>query len=118
SHLGPATALNHVAFGNGQFVASGYWSNATSGLEGNILTSTNGLDWMKRQSRITNSLGDIAYGNGQFVALGSSGTVVISRDGVNWVQQQTGANIDPSAITYGNGQFVAVGSDGKPPVTE
>jgi hypothetical protein len=101
---------SHLAYGNGLFIASG-WSNAVSGLEGQILTSTDGLSWTPRETGTTNHLGPIAYGNGRFVALGGT-TVAVSTNGVDWVQGQTGARVDLSVLAFGNGQFAAIARGG------
>ena len=94
--------LNGITYGNDQFVAVGDL--------GTIVTSTDGSDWVLRESGTTDRLSDIGYGNGQFVAVGDSGTIVTSTDGVNWVQRQSGTSYPLYGIAYGNGQFVAVAS--------
>src|SRR5205807_461714 len=71
----PAVSLSAVAYGNGQFVAVGFG--------GTILTSTDGVNWLLRQSGIQNYLKGVSYGNGQFVAV-AYGTILTSADGVNW----------------------------------
>src|SRR3989442_6022940 len=103
----PAVNLSAVAYGNGEFVAVGFG--------GTILTSTDGVSWVQRQSGTQNYLKGVAYGNGQYVAVGDSdvfltpGTILTSVDGVNWAQHQSGTTHGLSGIAYGNGPVVAVG---------
>ena len=76
-----------------------------------ILTSTDGVNWVQRESGLTgnNRLFGIAYGNRQFVAVGTS--IVTSANGLDWVQRQLETQDYLSGIAYGNGQFVAVGDN-------
>ena len=71
-----------IAYGNGQFVAVGN-SDGTIGLRdgvGTIQTSTDGLNWVLRQSGTPQhtDLRGVAYGNGRFIAVGSGGTILQS----------------------------------------
>jgi hypothetical protein len=59
-------SLSSVAYGNGQFAAVG----------GGILTSSDGANWVLRQSEY--GLTGIAYGDGHFVAVGPGGTILQS----------------------------------------
>src|SRR5436190_586169 len=100
--------LNGITYGNDQFVAVGDL--------GTIVTSTDGSDWVLRESGTTDRLSDIGYGNGQFVAVGGrgdglywQGTIVTSADGINWVPRQAVKDLHFYQIAYGNGQFVASG---------
>jgi hypothetical protein len=106
--------LHSIAYGKGQFVIVGE--------AGAIVTSTDGVNWIQRQSSTITSetyLLGVAYGNGQFVAVGigpSTNTAVItSADGVNWIQRQSSA-VTPdmylTSVAYGNGRFVVVGYHG------
>ena len=81
----PAVNLSAVAYGNGQFVAVGFG--------GTIVTSTDGVSWVQRESGTQNYLKGVAYGNGQFVAVGDgydpatgenmNSAILTSVDGVN-----------------------------------
>lgn len=44
----------------------------------NIYTSTDGFNWKKRNTGITNHMSCIAFGNGRFVAGCSDGTLLVS----------------------------------------
>ncbi len=71
-----------------------------------ILTSGDGLNWVQRQSPITNVLSAVAFGGGRFAALSSRG-LVTSSDGVSWTLHPS--DQPGSAIAYGNGHFVIAG---------
>jgi hypothetical protein len=106
-----------IAYGNGRFVAMGGITG--TGQFGPILTSSDGVSWVRVQPGTDGGFGAVARGNGQFVAVGSyyseeanRSSIVTSADGVNWVPRQSGATNSLRAIAYGNGQFVAVGDIG------
>jgi len=101
--LPTANNLHAVTYGNGQFVAVGD--------TGTIMTSTDGVTWVQRQSGTSYPLYGIAYGNGQFVAVasaytGAPGTIVSSADGVNWVQQQSGTTYGLIESRINNGYII------------
>ncbi len=95
-----------IAYGNSQFVAVG-------GL-GGIVTSSDGINWVNRQSGATNRhfFAGITYGNNQFVAVGDAGPgpgiIVTSPDGINWTDRSSGTDYRLLAVAYGNNQFVAL----------
>ena len=98
--------LAAVAYGNGLCVAATW--------DGNILRSTNGVDWVY-QSLTNLNLGDadlksIAFGNGVFVAVGD-GIVIYSVDAVNWNAVHLNAFLN--RVCYGEGMFVAVDNYGQ-----
>jgi hypothetical protein len=96
-------SMNSIVYSNEIFVAVG---NA-------ILTSTDGNNWVKNSTTITNSLSKIKYLVGKFVAVGDGGVVMSSIDGTNWIVERT-ATSDISGftdITYGNGKYVVAGTD-------
>jgi hypothetical protein len=105
AQLGYQDRLYAIAYGNGQFVV-------TLLDRAGILTSTDGVNWVQRQSATTNSLYGIVYGNGQFVAVGGPTpgdgtnfveTILTSADGVNWVDRLSGTQDSLTGIGYGNG---------------
>ena len=71
-----------VTYGNGKFVAVGN--------DGNITTSTNGVNWTTpiTVGSIFHDWTNICYGNGKFVVVGdrgyNDGYVTTSTDGENW----------------------------------
>jgi hypothetical protein len=94
--------LSAVAFGGGRFIAVG----------GQIMVSTNAVDWQTVPSGTTSPLNGIAYGQGKYVAVGEGGTILVSVAGDDW-RQVTSENPERlTAVAYGNGAFVAVGARG------
>jgi hypothetical protein len=99
-------SLLAVATGGGQFVAVG---NA-------ILSSSDGLQWIRRETVMGNQLWAVTYAAGQFVAVGSgfAGAIAAtSPDGITWEVFNLPINTSPRNIAYGNGKYIAVG----PPVS-
>src|ERR1051325_4207560 len=68
--------LNNVVFVNGNYISIGEL--------GTILTSTDGTNWVRRESGTTDTLRDCAYGAGRYVVVGDFGTVLSSTDLVTW----------------------------------
>jgi len=110
--LPPGDNVVAIASGNGQFVAVGE--------HGNIITSSDGTNWISRQIGADIGFNSIAYGNGVFVAVGLDvidsyvhGAIFTSTNAIDWTSV-----IDPNTIwwlrevVYGNGIFVAVGVSG------
>jgi hypothetical protein len=101
--------LTHVVFGNGRYVAAGYWSDY-----GAILSSEDGLNWTLRVGSPDGPLTDVtslAFGGDRFLvtgaALGNSSGV--STNGIDW--SIGGAGYIPSnvhAMSYGAGTYVLV----------
>ncbi len=93
----PILNLYDVAYGNGKFVAVGYW--------GSICTSSNGIDWTTQfVSPAVNNLFGVAYGNGIFVAVGDD--IYTSVDGDTWVPRQRSGTF--YSVAFGNGKFMTV----------
>lgn len=101
SPLPQGNGLNNVVFANGRFIAVGEL--------GTILVSSDGINWVRRESGVLDELRDCAYGNGRYVVVGDYGTVLTSTDALTWVPQYGSTFYSLKGITYGNGQFVAVG---------
>jgi hypothetical protein len=109
SQMGEWTA---ITYGHGLFVA-------VSSV-GTVVTSTNGVSWVRRFWRPQDDFTSITYGDGRFIAVDAGeGDVMMSLDGTHWSlirHPLTGAIAAPagglhfSAVTYGNGNFVAFGS--------
>ena len=96
-----------IAYGNGTYVAVGYG--------GDVMTSTNGINWTTGTTGISNrSWSAITYGNGKFVAtswgevLDNRAGIMTSPDGITWTSISAPAQTSWSSIAYGNGVFVAV----------
>lgn len=65
---GTGARLSGVAYGNGIFVAVGYFT---------ILASSDGVSWTSLASRISYLLHGVAYGGGTFVAVGVGGVILL-----------------------------------------
>ncbi len=102
--LPQANTLRASAYGNGIFVAVGYY--------GTVVLSSNGADWTYIDTGTSKSLYGVTYGQGIFVAVGEEGTVIHSRDGRNWTVLNVGVVQNLFAVSYGHGSFVAVGQRG------
>jgi hypothetical protein len=93
-------SLRAIAFGNGQFVATG---------SAGVLSSSDGVNWFRRSSY--GQLGSVAFGNGIFVAgetgFDIPGSIMVSADGAEWLlKYNTGRQIRD--ITYANGTWLVV----------
>jgi hypothetical protein len=118
----PSSRVVGVAFGSGRLVAVGY--------DGQILSSTDGANWIPSQSGVQYQFSSIAYGNGQFLAVGGSdfelyatgwnsnvpaagqfySVILSSPDGITWDVRQMGfQSYRLTRIVFGGGQFVAHG---------
>ena len=92
--------LGNVAYGNGNFVITGY--------NGTILTSSDGVSWTTRNSGTTDPM-NVSYINGVFVAISSTG-LLASTDGVVWDRWGTiPGTTRVNDITYGNGKYLTGG---------
>jgi hypothetical protein len=78
---------------------------------GDIMTSTNGVDWTPQGPGFyAHPLNGVAYGAGRFIAVGHN-LLLSSADGTNWVNQTRG--MPPSStsdLIYARGRFLAVGA--------
>ena len=96
-------SLSSVAYGNGLFVVVG--------LNGTILTSSNGISWTNRNSKTKVILYEVTYGNGLFIAVGEQGIILSSEDGRNWRKTITRKTANLHGVTYHDGLYVTVGYD-------
>lgn len=106
-HSGTPT-LYAIAYGTvggtNQFVAAG--------INGTIITSTDGKTWSTAVSGIDASeyFYSVAYGDGKFVAAGGNGGECYAWTGSgSWTQGGSGLSDGSSGIVYANSEFVAVG---------
>lgn len=91
-------------------LANGLYHGVGSG--GALARSTNGLDWVTRNSASANSLYDIDYGNSVWAAVGANGTITTSSTGNAWSLQTSGTSISLNGIVYGTNLFAVVGGNG------
>jgi hypothetical protein len=92
-------SLSAVAYAKGNYVA------LASGFSSDILSSTNGSNWIVRAT-VAGVMSGVIYATNMFVAAGN--TIQTSPDGITWTERLT-ASQSLRGITYGKGKFVAVG---------
>ncbi len=98
--------LRAVAFGNGRFVALGWF----------FYSSTDGVDWDAHDNPHGQWAGAVAFGNGMFLASGGGGYCARSTNGTDW-EQCTDVNGDAGfvhvrSVLFHDGQFHAADQDG------
>ncbi|HEV8542238.1 MAG TPA: immunoglobulin domain-containing protein [Verrucomicrobiae bacterium] len=101
-----------IAYGNGLFVASGQ--------QGTILTSSNGVDWARQNSTITNDISRVKFVNDRFFAFSVDASVrppspltLTSSDGTNWspLTATIGTTTNLALlkdVTFGNGAYFGI----------
>ena len=94
--------LNTYTGLNGVFVAVGGFN---TGYPAVIITSTNGADWVYRDSGVINPLDCVTFADGMFVAIGDN-AVTTSNNGVEWKGRRT--LVAGTGVAFGNNTFVAV----------
>jgi photosystem II stability/assembly factor-like uncharacterized protein len=99
--LPQGNAIYNVVSANGNIVAVGEL--------GTILTSTDGTNWITRNSGTVLDLRDCAFGAGKYVVVGDFGTVFTSTDLEIWIPQYAGTFYSLRGITFGDDKFVCVG---------
>src|SRR5439155_26221579 len=109
------------AYGNGQFVALGFYKLSLGKYKKITLTSTDGAHWTQRQDNYNDFwvIGGLGYGKSQFVAVedrwGDFWDTIIqtSADGVTWDAHASGTSPYSesflNSFAYGSGYFAAVG---------
>jgi hypothetical protein len=99
-----------ATYGNGRFLAAG-----TMGLNGVILTSTDGVNW-SGQYRDYPGLHSATFGNGIFIVgggnLNDNDVIMTSSDGITWATNTIVGRSGVRSIAHGNGRYVAVGEMG------
>jgi len=96
-----------VAYGNGNFVATGRVSN--------VVTSPDGVDWeVVELPAGTQNLEAIAFGNGVFAAGGAGGRLLRSTNGVTWEIVRAGSDEEGwfRSMEFVNGRFLTLGDNG------
>ena len=107
--IAPASNLNCVAYGNGQYVAAGSV----------VASSVDGVSWSLTLTNPPATFGRLIYANGLFVAtayVGPSysptGEILSSPDGVNWQLRYSLAGGTVSGLAYTSGIFLAISEYG------
>jgi hypothetical protein len=109
----PTNVLGNVAYDGTNYVAVGVSQiNSFSGFTGEVYTSTNSTDWVRRTSNATQALAAVCPGANRWVAVGGSGTVISSPNTLAWTLRSSGTANNLNGVAYGNNVYVAVGSGG------
>lgn len=105
-----AIDLQDYASGNGAQVAVGTYYSDTS--HGNVLSSTNGVDWQQVTlfDEVSYGTNAITFFNGRFIIPGTD-AVYTSTDGSSWTKVPETAGFGLNDIVSGNNLLVGVGSD-------
>jgi hypothetical protein len=103
--------LEHVAYGNGTYLASVHWAN------GFLAASSTGFTWHDVAPTNGLSLSRVTWGNGQFLAVeGNSGGISFSTDGIDWTAPASlssgGRTCSSPYLRFEEGLFVADGEEG------
>jgi hypothetical protein len=103
---GPPGQWTGLTFGEGRFVAVS--------ARGQIVTSTDGMDWTEPWYHKNYDLTAVTYGNGHFVAVDAAyGATIISTTGLEWSRLLPLMHgLRWSAVAYGNGNFVEFDESG------
>jgi hypothetical protein len=102
--------LSGVAYGNGQFVATGQNSDPVLEYDNVALTSPDGVHWTETNVASGYWFGGVTYGDGLFAAVaGIRDTTVIltSEDGSNWNQLDFD-QLPAYGVAYGSNGFLTV----------
>ena len=81
------------------------------GANGTVLTSSNGITWVRRTTVTSNQLNSVVAAGSQLVAVGNGGTVITSPNGVNWMIRSPGIMTNLNSVTWTGSQLVAVGDN-------
>jgi hypothetical protein len=96
-------SLNKIIYDNGLFLSGG--------VNGLLVSSTNGISWNFVTSKTGNSINSLTYGNGVYVYGANGGILGTSTNGTIWTLRTSGTTSAIYALTYGNGLYV-YGADG------
>jgi len=104
SPSGVTDAIWGVTYANGTFAA------VTD--QGNLLTSSNGLNWSSQAIDQGVWLVSITYGNGIWMVVGDKGTILESTDLKTWVHASSATPNKLNGVLYNGTIWVAVGDSG------
>jgi photosystem II stability/assembly factor-like uncharacterized protein len=97
-------ALNDVVFNGTTFIAVGDG--------GGVLTSTDGIDWVPRDSGTGADLTSVASMGVDVVAVGSDATVLLSNDdGASWSRKFSKERVRLAGVAVSSSQIIAGGMD-------
>lgn len=90
--------------------AQGAWAGIDA--SGQLVVSSNRLDWRTVPADRAGSLYAVAYGNGRFVAVGDEGALLVSTNGAQWTRGNSATDDCLRGVAFGNGVFLAAGKCG------
>lgn len=110
--LGGGSSFRAMRYVNDRFIAVGE--------SGEIVTSTDAVNWAPQTSGVSASLTDVAFGNGLYVAVGEGNpgfvpnAILTSPNASTWTQTVAGPaqTTQLNGVASGNGKLVAVGLGG------
>jgi hypothetical protein len=108
----PAGVLTTGTFDGTNYVAVGASVQGPFTYIGEIYTSTNTTDWVRRTSNANQPLYAICRGPSRWVAVGGGGTVTTSPNTLAWTLRSSGTANNLRGVAFGSGIYVAVGSIG------
>ena len=103
-------SLRDIAYGNGSYVIVGSLLGGTA----IILHSTDGENWTRRTTTITNALTSIAWSPvlNLFLAVGGAGFTAYSSDGLTWTTGLRAGTADHVKVEWGGDKFGIVNGSG------
>jgi len=107
NYVAAGNPMNGAAYGNGAYVAVGYYDC--------IVRSTDGSNWTVVRAPDTSGsifLSGVAYGNGTFVCVDNTGRIQTSSDGLTWSTRTSGTTNSLNTVSYVTGKFVVPGANG------
>lgn len=101
-----------VAYGNGKFVAVGYYGNPFYNQDkGSLNISTDGTNWEEVSSMTgSTSWSEVKFIKDKFYVVGDYGVVASSTDGTNWEKQKTSEEWHWKSIAANDTNLVMVGA--------
>ncbi|MBF0266494.1 MAG: caspase family protein [Gammaproteobacteria bacterium] len=79
---------------------------------GTVLSSTDGENWIKQDSKTKSSLYSIAWNTKFWMAVGLDGTILSSTNGIDWQVQHSSTTIALYSIAWHTDTWMAVGVNG------
>ena len=110
----PSGVLSTAEFDGTNYVAVGVTVQVghPTTYTGEVYTSSNSTDWVRRTSNANQPLYAICRGSNLWVAVGGAGTVITSPSALAWTLRASGTANSLNGVAFGNGTYVVAGSVG------